>query len=404
MQGFWRAAFLVSAELVLFVHTMNNSTEGGRASRHAVVYWPSRQSQGIAYVAALVVEALFIIIGNLVVLAVFGKNRRLRQRKSHWLLVSQAVADLLAGLIVVPLSVFYIGGHNFVLWHIHTDFSMIVGVNMKTELLTFASLFNLLMIALERTYATFRPTKHRVISARNYRVAIVVVWFLPVLLPICPCVAEYLKIISLSTHFYIQACSGCGIFLLVVSSYASLWIKLKRSSIAPQNDLRAARERKLTASVFLITAASFGTYVPGLIVLTIAQAPHSKIGMSFYSTSHAMMCGFLLVCANFLINPIIYSYKMPELRRAAIRLICRNRHRTRNAVLPLEAEEIERRDWGSVSQYSPCTFQLRSILVVSDHGEIRDATLLHRLLFIRRFITRRHVHIFTLHSRAFPWG
>ena len=314
---------------------MDNSTEGGTAPT-ATIHHLLPRSQGIAYVAAYVVEALITVIGNLVVLAVFGKNRKLRRRKSHWLLVNQATIDLLAGLIIVPLALNYFVALNFHLWQPPTDLSVIVVVKSIILLLSFASFLNLLLIALERTYATFRPLKHRVISARNYRIAIAVVWFLPVLLPICPRVAWHLKIISLPAYYKILAGWGCGIFLLVVSSYVSIWIKFKRSTIHRQNDLRSAQERKLTASVFLVTAASCLTYVSGIIVYAVAQVLYSKNAISFYSGRHAMPSGFLLGGVNFMINPIIYSFKMPGFRRAAVRLICGNRPRTANAALPLQ--------------------------------------------------------------------
>ena len=322
---------------------MSNSTEG-RTAPPATIHHLLPRSQGIAYAAAFVVEGLFTIIGNLVVLAVFGKNRQLRQRKSHWLLVNQAVADLLAGLIVVPLTLYYLT-LDFNLWQSYSDVYVSPVVEAITLLPTFASLFNLLLIALERTYATFRPTKHRVISARNYRVAIAAVWCLPVLLPIFPTIARRLKIFSLRLHVGIVAGAGCGMFLLVVSGYASIWMKLKRRvHIHPQNDLRAARaERKLTVSVFLVTTASFFTYLAGIIVTTVAAVSYDKNAMSYYSTSHARTCGRLLVCANFFINPIIYSFKMPGFRRAAVRLICGNRPRTTNTVLPLQTVTAQKK-------------------------------------------------------------
>ena len=179
---------------------MNYSTEGGTAPVAAVHRLP--RSQGIADVAAFVVEALFTIIGNVVVLAVFGKNSQLRRRKSHWLLINQAVADLPAGLIVLALCLYYLALY-FDLWQTNSDFYVILVVVAIALFLFFASLFNLLMIALERTYATYRPIKHRLLSARSYRVAMAVVWFLPVL-PICPRVAERFTIISLTTDYYIS--------------------------------------------------------------------------------------------------------------------------------------------------------------------------------------------------------
>ena len=319
---------------------MNYSTEGGTAPVAAVHRLP--RSQGIAYVAAFVVEALFTIIGNLVVLAVFGKNSQLRRRKSHWLLINQAVADLLAVLILLPSGLHFFSS-DFDLWQPNSDFYVIVVVDAIVVFLIFVSLFNLLMIALERTYATYRPIKHRVLSARSYRVAMAVVWFLPVL-PIFPRVAKRFTIISLSTFYSIHLGSGCGIFLLLVSSYTSIWIKFKRRTIHRQNDLRAAQERKLTASLFLAIASSFVTYLSGTVLASVVQILYSKSAMSIYGKGHAYTWAILLFGANSLINPIIYSLKMPGFRRAAIRLICGSRRRTANAVLPLQTVQRSRRE------------------------------------------------------------
>ena len=328
----------VPAEFALFVYTMSNSTEGGTAPPTAVHRLP--RSQGIAYAAAFAVEALFTIIGNLVVLAVFGKNSQLRRRKSHWLLINQAVADLLAGLIVLPVGLYYLALY-FDLWQSYIDLYLFLVVDTIMLLLIFASLYNLLVIALERTYATFRPMKHRALSARNYRVAMAVVWLLSVPLA-CLSVAERLGIIYFLTYYSIQTAHGCGIFLLLVSSYASIWIKFKRRTMASQNDLRAAQERKLTASLFLVIASSFVTYLSAIVVSTVAQILYSKSAMSFYSATHAVTWGLLLVGANFLINPIIYSLKLPGFRRAAIRLICGSHTRTVNTALPLQTVQRSR--------------------------------------------------------------
>ena len=317
---------------------MNYSTEGGTAPPTAVHRLP--RSQGIAYVAAFVVESLVIIIVNLVVLAVFGKNRQLRQRKSHWLLINQAVADLLAGFIIGPFWVDYLRGTLDLRGSFYSSMHVFIAGETITSFLIFASFFNLLMIALERTCATFRPIKHRALSAKNHRVTIVVVWFLPVPLT-CLCAAHYLGIISLPTYLYILTSSACGMFLLVVFSYASVWIKFKCRTIHPQNDLRAAQERKLTASVFLVTAASFIAFLSGTLFYVVGLSLQRKT-ISRHSAIHVSLVSVLLFCANFLINPIIYSLKMPGFRRAAIRLIWRSRPRTANAALPLRTVQRNR--------------------------------------------------------------
>ena len=327
---FLRASFLVSAKFVIFMRTMNNSTEGGTASP-AAVHRLSR-SQGMAYISAFVVEGLFILVGNLLVLGVFGKNRKLRNRKCHWLLINQAVADLITGLLSV---INWVG--NFVdLWdHLIGR----VALEMTVSLLAFASFSNLVMIALERTHAAFRPIKHRALSARNYRVAILVVWLLPAPLA-CLHAAMVFGKIPVSTYFYILASDGCCLFLIGVFSYSCIWIKLKCSSVAPHNDLRAAQERKLTASVFLVTAASFMTFLSGMIFIASFISLGNTI--SWHSANHILPSAVLLYCVNYWINPIIYSLKMPGFRRAAIRLICKRRPRTASVGLPLRTVQRNR--------------------------------------------------------------
>lgn len=53
-------------------------------------------------------EAVAIVIGNLLIVVVFARDARLR-KQSCYLLISLALADLLIGLITVPMWIYQVG-------------------------------------------------------------------------------------------------------------------------------------------------------------------------------------------------------------------------------------------------------------------------------------------------------
>ena len=94
-------------------------------------------------------------------------KRRLRKR-THFLLISLAVADLLVGLIPVPL--FIMNQANVLL---HTAYWVYLCVDMITGL---SSVFTLAAISLERLHAIARAPRHRQLTLRSYAIATATPW------------------------------------------------------------------------------------------------------------------------------------------------------------------------------------------------------------------------------------
>ena len=90
------------------------------------------------------------------------------RKRSHFLLISLAFADLLVGLIPVPL--FIMIQANLLL---HTACWVYLSVDMITGL---SSVFTLTAISLERLHAIARPLRHRQLTLRSYAIAIVTLW------------------------------------------------------------------------------------------------------------------------------------------------------------------------------------------------------------------------------------
>ena len=98
-------------------------------------------------------SSFLIIVGNALSISILFK-RRLRKRP-HFLLISLAFADLLVGLIAVPL---YIMKQADIPHFSSTTYSFFLCVDMFAGL---SSVFTLAAISLERLHAIVRPLRHR---------------------------------------------------------------------------------------------------------------------------------------------------------------------------------------------------------------------------------------------------
>ena len=103
--------------------------------------------------------AVIIVFENSLVIGAFRVNRRLRT-KANLLLVSLAIADMLMGIICVPLLVYiYATYTNKDLVHdIYSSFAIFSSVS---------SILHLTAISLERCYALLSPIRHRNMRRRT---------------------------------------------------------------------------------------------------------------------------------------------------------------------------------------------------------------------------------------------
>ena len=126
----------------------------------------------IAFIVVFLTEAIVIIIGNAFIILVFC-TKRLRLKRTCFLLISLAVADLLVGIT-----------EPFVLGTIEYGKKTSLGktegklISLSTAfqvLGSSTSVFFLALISLERVFAVLYPLRHRVTSIRPYICSIVTV-------------------------------------------------------------------------------------------------------------------------------------------------------------------------------------------------------------------------------------
>ena len=292
--------------------TMNSTTVNNEKSSLQLL----PRSEGIVFCVAFIVESFAIIIGNAIVIVVFTKSRQLRKR-AFYLLINLAIADLLVGAIVVPWLVIDLA-RNFDLWEYKWTWQTFIVGECFTQFITFASLINLATVSLERMYATLWPVNHRVLETRTYYVFIGLSWFLPIV-PFSVNLAERYHMIPLNHYLDFLLSFICLILLTICVSYVSIWIKMKFGR-HPQHHVTTAQDRKLTVSLFIVTAVSLVTWLP-FQALYFAMFRFNSTPFTVFIRLYYPF--ILLLFANSLVNPIIYSFRMTQFRQAALRLVCR---------------------------------------------------------------------------------
>ena len=244
------------------------------------------------------VMAFLIIVGNsLTIATLLRKNFR---KRPQFLLISLAFADLLVGCATVLYVIVQFG--FIALWFVLDIFDMFAGLS---------SIFHLAVISLERLHATLRPFRHRQLSLKPYWVAIATPWVLSS------------SVATLMLTRFREMLRGVPLIIVIIClttpllitcfSYLAIWRKRR---ISPENvrSFRQNQEARFSKSIFLVTVASFMTWIPFLffnIMATVHLIPES-----------AGFCIKLLQFSNSFVNFVIYIVRFPSYRKALFSL-CR---------------------------------------------------------------------------------
>ena len=128
------------------------------------------KAEGIAFSIAFIFSFLAIVIGNLLVIVLFAVNRRLRKR-SLFLVINMAFADLMLGTLTLPLYIYQVG-KSFQLWNGGWLMPLYVFYVIFDTFFSQASLISAAFVSGERFYAIYWPFKHRTLSMRAYSIII----------------------------------------------------------------------------------------------------------------------------------------------------------------------------------------------------------------------------------------
>ena len=174
---------------------------------------------------------------------------------------------------------------------------------------TFASLLFLVIISLERTYALIWPLRHRVASTRGYIYSVIFVWMAGISAGGLTLLAEY-KILDL-LHWAVILSSTIVVSLISICvSYLTIRTRLncrvRAIDLSVHNRQNAPDQRaKLARTMFIVIAASLICFLPSTVSYLIHYLCSKCVILPLSYVFNVLYLG------NSLVNPIIYSFRIP---------------------------------------------------------------------------------------------
>ena len=268
--------------------------------------------------------AFLIIVGNTLTIATLLKKKF--RTGPHFLLISLAVADLLVGC-TIPL---YIAG----MFMFSSELEMLYVALYFVMFATVSSIFHLPVISLERLHAVLRPFRHQQLSLTAYWIAIAIPWIVSLSIAVPGYVLRRSHKRSNLVFFVIAFLTTP---LLITSfSYFVIW-KKGRQIQDKVKSFQQNQEARFSRTLFLVTAASFATWVPfQLCTIIIGVLGIKAMPMSIFFPMR------ILQFSNSFVNFVIYFFRFPSYRKALFSMFSRKVPNPETATAPPDLTHTDR--------------------------------------------------------------
>ena len=220
--------------------------------------FPSKEER-IALCSALILSSVLIIAGNLLTLVLFAVTKPLR-RKSLFLVMNMAFADLMLGAFTLPFYIFVVGGFD--------------GMFLLGSYILAAS------ISCERFYAVFWPFKHRSLSTRTYRITIILLWTIAILLSTLTTLLYVSSSFESGLYVFIPVVLGLTVIICVCN--IAIWRSFQHESVTSQHRNGASRNRRLTKTLLLMSTLALVCWLPLSTLNILINMTKTSIPSKFY--------------------------------------------------------------------------------------------------------------------------
>ena len=217
----------------------------------------------IAVLFAAILESLIIIFGNIFTIIAFWKHRN-RLKRTSFLLVNLAVADLFVGFTeIISLGIFNIPRHFE-----ETNFNSAQTTNIWTAVeisFSYASVFFLALISLERACALIWPLRHRVASTKVYVYGVFCAWLAAILAGTLTVLA-LCDILNYTYWIIAVGCAKVSCLFTIFVSYMVIRTKLNCRVPVIDDAHNIHQNSKHSRTLFIMITASLLFWVPSLVV------------------------------------------------------------------------------------------------------------------------------------------
>ena len=263
--------------------------------------------------AVWLTQFIMVFIINTFTLAVFARSRHLRRRNTY-LIMNLTVADLLIAAVSGPEAILLLKENKrptkgFGVLHVYLIIS---------DMCWIASLGNLVLISLERLHATLYPFRHCLVGKSIYYKIIIFSWLGALSLA---CVLHIIRMNNpVLTDRYPWIIYVVLTLAVLTTSYVIILSKFITKPHVQQLGSVISAERKLSATLFIVSAASILTLLPWVIIICIAISSDRYLWIKFTPMKIATTFYHL----NSILNPVIYAIRLTEFRRASKKLFCKS--------------------------------------------------------------------------------
>ena len=271
--------------------------------------FPSK-AEGIALCSAFILSSVLIIAGNFLTLVLFVVTKPLR-RKSLFLVMNMAFADLLLGTFSVPFYI-YIVGDDYQLWTAEDSLFLVV-FKCIDSIFTFGSYLSAASISCERLYAVYWPFKYRLLSTKTYCIAIFILWTFAALSSTMLILLSEFN--SIGSALYVSVLVLLALTIIICVCNIAIWRNFQHQSVDSQHRNGASRNRRLTKTLLLVSILALLCWLPLIILNVLIYIPATSIPWKFYFMVN------ILNYSNSFVNPIVYVFRIPEFQQA-LRLCC----------------------------------------------------------------------------------
>lgn len=274
----------------------------------------------VSNVAAVVVNVLlsiFAVVCNALVMLAVYKTKSLH-RPANLLICSLALTDFLVGLVVQPITVVRLLMHNAgVSCCLYNDVTNAYA--LVTPLFACGSFVQVCVMCWDRYKAVSSPFEHRATVTNKRMMHITATSWCAWLI--------YIAMVKIVPYRAIRgplASLALGTFVIVPLVFQIKTLKVMRRhnnqiAAAVSSATTIAREKKMVVTLRYILASVFGSVLPQFGFSIVAAISGDA------SLSQALPSPWtkITLCLSSCLNPLIYFWRHPDMRNAALRLIGR---------------------------------------------------------------------------------
>ena len=257
-------------------------------------------------------QFIMVFIINAFTLVVFARSRHLSRRNTY-LIMNLTVADLLIAAVSGPETILFFDRDT----RLKKGFGVLYSI--ISDLCWIASLGNLVLISLERLHATLYPFRHRLVGKSIYYKIIIFSWLGALTLA---CVLNIIRLNNpVLADRYPWIIYVALTLAVLTTSYVIILSKFITKPHVQQLGSVISAERKLSETLFIVSAASILTLLPWVIITCILISSDRYLWIKFTPARKIASTFYFL---NSLLNPVIYAIRLTEFRRASKELFCKS--------------------------------------------------------------------------------